>query len=153
MSKTLIVYFSWGGVTRKVAQQLQKLTGADLLEITTAKKYPTSYLACVASAKLEMLQGKLPALTLPQQDLSAYDTILLGYPIWWFTAPQPVFSFLRAYDLSGKKVAIFCTSGSSPVEKGLNKVQKACGKAEFLPPLTAKGNDTLQPWLQQIGLK
>lgn len=152
MGKTLIVYFSWGGVTRKVAQELQKMTGGDLLEITVEKKYPSSYLACVANAKLEMLQGKLPKLTMPKKDLRAYDTVLLGYPIWWFTAPQAVFSFLKEYELTGKRVGVFCTSGGSSVEKGLDKVRSACGQVEFLPALTANNPAALAPWLEKLAI-
>jgi flavodoxin len=152
MSHVLIAYYSWGGKTRQVAQQLQTLTGGDVLEITTKKQYPQSYILCVGAAKLEMMRGTLPELTVAPRDLSAYDTVLLGYPIWWFTAPLVVISFVKQFDLSGKKVGLFCTSGSSPVEKSEPALYEACPGATFLPSLTANDPASLAPWVQQLGL-
>jgi len=152
MSHILIAYYSWGGKTRCTAQLLQSLSGGDMLEITTKRQYPQSYIMCVGAAKLEMMRGTLPELTVAPRDLSAYDTVLLGYPIWWFTAPLPVISFVKQFDLSGKKVGLFCTSGSSLVEKSEPALYEACPGATFLPSLTANDDTSLAPWLKQLRL-
>ena len=105
--KTLIVYFSKSGRTRRAAEEIASLLeGADLFEIKVDKTYPPSYF-------------KTP-------DPTPYDRILLGWPVWFGTCPMAVISFLEACDLSGKEVYPFCTSSMTGPEKGVRDIAAAC---------------------------
>ena len=106
--KVLIVYYSFSGVTKGIAEKLQKLTCGDLFEIQTVKTYP-SYDACVEEAKRELESGNLPDLKGTPPDISAYSLILVGGPVWWYTVATPVMNFLKKADFAGKKTAMFCT--------------------------------------------
>ena len=88
MKKTLIAYFTRTGITKKLAEYTAKQTGADLFAIEPVKEYSSSYLICVGQAKLENLQNARPAIKAKPQNLQDYDTIVVMFPIWWFTWPQ-----------------------------------------------------------------
>ena len=121
-SRVAVVYFSEPetaqkydvqGSTQYVAQVIQERTGADIFRIERQVDYPTDHDALTEQAKSEREQGVHPAIKDTIGDLSRYDTIFLGYPIWWYDAPMPVYSFLDEYDLSGKNVYVFVTHGGS----------------------------------------
>ena len=111
--KTLIAYFSRTGITKKLAEDTAKKTGADLFAIEPVKKYSGSYLLCVAEAKMENLKKARPAIVSKPQNLSEYDTVVVMFPIWWFTCPNIVLTFLEENDLAGKRIIPVCTYGSS----------------------------------------
>ena len=115
--KTLVVYYSRTGTTQSVAEQIAALTGADLFKVERKEPYPSDYSTTTEVAKEEKEANARPELAtyLPKATVAAYDTILFGFPIWWGTAPMPMLSFLNFYDLSGKTIYTFCTSGSSPI--------------------------------------
>ncbi len=117
MSKTLVAYFSASGTTARAARELAKAAGADLYEIRPAVPYTKADLNWMdkkARSTLEMNdRSSRPALADRSANIGAYDTILLGFPIWWYTAPRIVNSFLESYDFSGKKIVLFATSGGS----------------------------------------
>lgn len=115
--KTLVVYFSRTGTTQSIAEQIATLTGADLFRVERKEPYPSDYTPTTEVAREEKAANARPELAtyLPKATVTAYDTILLGFPIWWGTAPMPILSFLNFYDLSGKNIHTFCTSGSSPI--------------------------------------
>ena len=151
--KVLIAYFSWGGTTRKVAQDLKKRVGADMLEITVDREYSKTYLMCVAQAKKDALLGKTIQLTSKVPKAGVYDVLLLGFPIWWFGAPVAVDKFLEAFDTSGVKVYPFATSKSSQVGVALDKLKKQLtGKGELGEACTANDQQAIDEWLQKIGL-
>jgi flavodoxin len=110
-SRTLVAYFSRSGNTRVIAGQLHRDLGADLFEITPATPYPEDYEQTVAQASRERESDFRPALAAKVETLSAYDTVLLGFPIWGQTAPPILRAFLAAHDLSGKTVRPFITHG------------------------------------------
>ena len=110
--KILIVYYSLTGNTREIALQLQEQTGAYMYAIQTRDSYRGTPLL-YATSKIEMMRGHLPPLQNPMPDLSSYDTIFIGAPVWWFSAPPPLLSFLEQADLYGKKVVPFCTHGGN----------------------------------------
>ena len=110
-SKILIVYFSWSEDTDQVARRIQSAVGGDLLRLQPQKAYPTDYYACVEQSKIELREKTRPALQPFTLDLSAYDTVFLGSPIWCGSYAPPIRSFLAEYDLSGKKVLPFCCHG------------------------------------------
>ena len=117
MSKILVAYFSASGVTAKAAKNLAKAANADLYEITPAKPYTNDDLNWQnkkSRSSIEMADKTFrPALAGTNADISKYDTILLGFPIWWYVAPTIVNTFLESYDFSGKTIILFATSGGS----------------------------------------
>jgi flavodoxin len=108
-TKMLIIYYSLTGNTKYIAEKIQEKTGGDVFEIETARTYPTEYSALTEEAKRELQTGDLPALKKSPPDMSSYDLILVGSPVWWYTVSTPVMSFLRQADFAGKKVSAFCT--------------------------------------------
>lgn len=129
MSKALVAYFSASGVTAKAAQRVAELAGADLYEIKPEVPYTKkdlNWLNPRSRSSVEMKdKTSRPALAEKHADISAYDTVYLGFPIWWYTAPTVVLSFLESCDFSGKRVVVFMTSGSSGFGNTLADL-KAC---------------------------
>ncbi len=109
--KVLIVYYSYSGNTKTVAEKLQAKTGADIFRIETVRAYPSVYKELTDEAKRELKENDLPALKGDLPDMASYDLILVGGPVWWYTVATPVMSFLRQADFAGKKTAAFCTHG------------------------------------------
>lgn len=117
MAASLVAYFSASGVTKGVAQRLARATGSDLFEIVPAEPYTAADLDWRDARSRSTLESKdpaaRPALAAEPGDLSGYDTVYVGFPIWWYTAPAIVKTFLEAAGLSGARVALFATSGGS----------------------------------------
>ena len=111
-SKSLVVFYSQTGSTKKVADVFQKARNADVFEIKTATPYPSTYDSTVAAVRVQRESKQWPALANPKADLAKYDTVFLGYPIMFGTFAPPIYSFLDSNDLSGKVVVPFCTYGS-----------------------------------------
>lgn len=139
MSKTLIAYFSWGGKTKALARAVSVKSGADLFQIKTIKDYSHIYLLAVAEAKIEHMKGERPYLIGKPADFASYDKILLGFPIWWFTCPSAILSFLRGNDFKGKTVIPFCTYGSSGKGNCEKDMAAVCPDAKFEPCVEATG--------------
>ena len=108
-TKVLVVYYSLTGSTRSVAEMIREKTGGDPFEIETVRKYPADYAGIIKEAKRELETGDLPALKKSPPDMSSYDLILVGSPVWWYTVATPVMRFLTQADFAGKKVSPFCT--------------------------------------------
>ena len=117
MSKKLVAYFSCSGVTRSVAQALADAAGADLYEITPAQPYTSADLNWMDSSSRSTREMKdassRPAIAGQVKNMEDYDTVFIGFPIWWYVAPTIIHTFLESYDFSGKTVVPFCTSGGS----------------------------------------
>ena len=117
MSKILVAYFSASGRTAGVAKTLAKAAGADIYEIKPAVPYTKDDLNWMnkqSRSSIEMSdKSSRPALADKNADIARYDTILLGFPIWWYVAPTIINSFLESYDFSGKKIVLFATSDGS----------------------------------------
>lgn len=111
--KILVAYFSHTQTTEKVAREIQNGTGADLFKIETARPYPSEHKATTAFARKERDDDARPELKGAVENMDSYDVIFLGYPIWWYTLPMPLYTFLESYDLSGKTVIPFVTHGGS----------------------------------------
>lgn len=120
----LVVYFSWSGNTKSVAQEIQNQTGADSFEIVPATAYTAAYDALLDIAQEEQRNNARPAIS-GNIDLSGYDTIYLGYPNWWGDMPMILYTFLDDYDLSGKMVAPFCSSGGSGLSGSVGAIRSA----------------------------
>ena len=113
MSKKLVVFFSASGTTKKVAEMIAEEAKADLFEIEPKVPY--------TKADLDWMNKKL--------DMSSYDEILLGFPIWWYVAPTIINTFLEAYDFSGKKIVLFATSGGSGFGNTVKELQPSAPDA------------------------
>ncbi|MCM1500079.1 MAG: NAD(P)H-dependent oxidoreductase [Clostridium sp.] len=124
--KILVAYFSHSGNTKKIAEEIQSKTGADIFEIKTVNVYSDDYNTVLDEAKAEQNDKARPELSEKVTDMSQYQTVILGFPIWWGDMPMAVYSFLDEYDLSGKMVLPFCTHGGS----GLSGTDKKIGNEE-----------------------
>ena len=117
MTNKLVAYFSASGVTAKVARKLTSALEADTYEINPEVKYTKADLNWMnkkSRSSVEMNDKSFrPAIITGDVDVSGYDTIYLGFPIWWYVAPTIINTFLEAYDFSGKKIILFATAGSS----------------------------------------
>ena len=127
--KVLVVYFPATGTTRQVAKQIAKTADADICEIAPANPYSSADLDWTnkqSRSSVEMNNPTArPEIKAVQVDVSAYDYIFLGYPIWWDLAPRAVNSFIEAADLSGKTVIPFATSGSSTIANSVAELKKS----------------------------
>ena len=135
MSKKLVAYFSASGVTKKYAEKVAKLAGADLFEIKPTVPYTREDLNWQNARSRSSLEMKDPdsrpeiAEQLPNMD--EYDTVYVGFPIWWYVAPTIIDTFLESYDFSGKTVIPFATSGGSGMGKTGSVLQQVCPAANF----------------------
>lgn len=125
MSKSLVAYFSASGVTAKLAAKVAKAAGADLFEIKPQTPYTNADLNWNnpnSRSSVEMKDSSSrPAIVNKVADMSQYDTVFIGFPIWWYVAPTIINTFLESYDFTGKKIVLFATSGGS----GMGKTQAA----------------------------
>ena len=130
MSKNLVAFFSASGSTRKLANTLAEVLGADTYEIKPATLYTGKDLNWNNSqsrSSVEMADiNSRPALADKDAKISDYDTIFIGFPIWWYVAPHIINSFLESYDFSGKTIVIFATSGGSGFGETLNQLKPSC---------------------------
>jgi flavodoxin len=110
-SRTLVAYFSRSGNTRVVAGLIQRALGADLFEIRPAKPYPEDYLETVEQARQERDKGYEPVLAAKVSNMTGYDTLFLGFPVWGETTPPVIRAFLSTHDLIGKNLIPFITHG------------------------------------------
>ena len=136
MSKKLVAYFSASGTTAAVAENLAKAAGADLYEIKPAVAYTRADLNWQdknSRSSVEMRdKSSRPELADTNANIAEYDTIFVGFPVWWYVAPTIINSFLEAYDFSGKKVVLFATSGGSGFGKAVSGLQPSAPKAEIV---------------------
>ena len=129
MRKTLVVYFSATGTTKAAAQRLAKEKNADLYEIVPEQLYTDADLNWRdknSRSTLEMKdKSSRPAIKGHCDNIANYDVVWIGFPVWWYTAPTIVNTFIEAHDLSGKTLNVFATSGGSGVEGSANDLKKA----------------------------
>ena len=129
MNKTLVAYFSATGTTKADAQKLAKELGADLYEITPEVSYTAADLDWRDKGSRSTLEMKdrssRPAIKGRCENIADYDTVWIGFPVWWYTAPTIVNTFIEAHDLGGKVLNVFATSGGSGVEGSAGDLKKA----------------------------
>ena len=127
--KTLVAYFSASGVTKGVAQKLAEVAGAGLHEITPEKRYTDADLDWhnkQSRSSVEMAdKNSRPAITDKLENMADYDVIYVGFPIWWYTAPTIINTFMESYDFKGKTVIPFATSGGSTIEQACKDLKAA----------------------------
>lgn len=144
----LIAYFSYTGNTEEVAQMIAEYTGGDLAEIQRAEEYGD----LEEEAEAEILDGVHPEITVSVDNIEEYDTIFVGYPIWWDEAPAMIATFLAENDFTGKTIIPFCTSSSDDIGNSLHIFSELCPDAEIAEGLTANDLNDIEPWIQGLGL-
>lgn len=145
------------GSTEFIASVIGKATDGALYRIERSAPYPSSHEALTAEAKEERDRGARPAIQGPG-DLSEVDTVFLGYPIWWYDMPMPVYSFLEAYDLSGKTIIPFVTHGGSGLTGTADRIAAAEPGARVAGPAyevyrtdVPEAEDSVLRWLGRLG--
>lgn len=138
--KILIAYFSHTQTTEKVALEIRKKTGGDLFKIETVQAYPTVHKETTAFAEKERDTDARPALKGTVENMDSYDVIFLGYPIWWYTLPMPLYTFLESYDLSDKTIIPFVTHGGSRMSGTEEVIQKLQPNAKMRESLAIHRN-------------
>ena len=128
-NRILVAYFSATGTTEQVAQQTAEILGADIYEIVPEEPYTEEDLAYYTGGRADQEQddpSARPAINGNVEDMSQYDTVLLGYPIWHGQAPRIIGTFLESYDFAGKTIIPFCTSHSSGVGSSAENLHELC---------------------------
>ena len=160
MSKNLIVFYSWAGHTRTLAEYISQEVGGTLLSLDPVDEYCSDYDVVVERAKKE-LEGNIEVAVknLPES-IDEYDTIYVGSPNWWNTAAPPVFTFLNHYDFKGKTVIPFCAHGSKGCEKVNKDMTDCCSQATLVKGFGTFGKEMNEntkgdvvKWLEEQKLK
>ena len=131
--KMLVVYYSQTSNTKAVAEEIAKRLSADIEEIIAAQPYDGDFQATVERGKQERAEGILPDIQPLTKDITQYDVIFIGFPVWFGTYAPPVATFLDQVDLRGKKIVPFCTFGSGGLESSVKNLAVAEPNAEMLP--------------------
>lgn len=155
--RVLVAYFSWSGNTEEMASYIAEQTGGDLLEIQPETPYPTDYNECGDVALAERDSDARPAIANLPASIDEYDTLVIGYPIWWHTAPMIIGTFLESYDLTGLEVYPFTQSSSMDTEQFDNSiafVRENADGATVHDGLFARpsNTDTIDAYLSDNGL-
>ena len=177
-NKILIAYFTWAdnventsevdattsasvqppGNVAQMAAWIQQEVGGKLFSIKVEEPYPADYDACLERAADEKAENARPKLTEKVSDISEYDTVFLGYPNWWYSAPMAVFSFLEENDLGGKKVVLFCSHGTGGLASSVKDISAVLPDSQVESNVLGVYRDdisqsqkTIQNWLDEIG--
>lgn len=155
-SKILVAYFSWGGTTQRMAQEIVRQTGADIFRIEPVVPYPTNYTECTEVAQEEKNNNARPAIADEVEDWEKYDTVFIGCPVWWWTTPMIICTFAESYDFDGKTVVPFCTYASTYRDETLARIVELTPDADHL---TGEGltsgrinEQNILSWLKEIGV-
>jgi len=152
--KVLVAYFSASGTTKGVAQQLAEVAGADLHEIKPAQPYTDADLDWrnkQSRSSVEMQDKKSrPAITDKLTDMKDYDVVYVGFPIWWYTCPTIINTFMEAYDFQGKTVISFATSGGSSIKKACEDLKATYPGVNWKEGklLNRSSKDDLKKWVE-----
>lgn len=157
MGKKLVAFFSAGGVTAKAAQTVARIAGADLYEIKPATPYTTADLDWTdkkSRSSVEMNNPECrPEISAGVENMGQYDTVFIGFPIWWYREPSIVDTFLESYDFSGKKIIPFATSGGSGFgnsEKGLHALVSKDAMWEKGHMLNGATEQDMENWIKTL---
>ena len=156
MNKTLVVYFSASGPTRKIAEMIAEVGDFSLYEITPKELYTSDDLNWMnkkSRSSVEMSNKKIrPEITDTDAHIKEYDTIILGFPIWWYVAPTIVNTFLEKYDFSGKKIVLFATSGGSGFGNTVKELKPSAPGAEIVEGklLNRANKQEIEKWVKSL---
>ena len=160
MGKTLVAYFSASGVTAKVADKLADALGADIYEIrpeTPYTKADLNWMDKKSRSSIEMNDKTIrPAIADQNARIDEYNTIFLGFPIWWYVAPTIINTFLESYDFAGKKIILFATSGGSKFGKTVEELKVSVpDSCEIIEGKLLNGIQTIpsiRKWTESLNL-
>lgn len=158
-AKSIIVYYSQTGATKAVAEELQRQTGADIESIEAVKPYDGDFGQTIARCQEEMAAGTLPELKPLTANIADYDTVYIGYPVWFGTLAMPVTTLLKSVQLDGKVVVPFCTFGSGGLTRTVASMREALPGAKVLDGYgvrnarIAKAPAEIAQFLINIGVK
>jgi flavodoxin len=162
-SKYLIVFYSWSGNSRSIANALHSVIGGGIVEITTETPYTRNYNQMLDVARQEIAAidntGRYPAVNNPVGNIADYDTVFIIYPLWWSRMATPMQAFLhnQSTQLRGKRLALVCTSGSSGISQTVADAKRLCPESTFIEALHIRSasinnaRNLLSPWLRQLG--
>ncbi len=156
MSKGLVAYFSASGNTKKIAEMIAEEGGFDLHEIAPEKEYTKADLNWMdkkSRSSVEMNDKAFrPVIKKSDPDISDYDKILIGFPIWWYVAPTIINTFLEAYDFAGKQIILFATSGGSDFGNTVKELQPSAPDAEITEGklLNNVSRQDISEWVKQL---
>ena len=159
-SKSLVVYFSATGNTKSLAEKIAEESGSDLFEIVPQEPYTSADLNysnndCRANKEQNNANAR-PAISNKIENIENYDTVFIGYPIWWGTMPKIINTFLDTYDLSGKTVMPFCTSGGSGISSSVSAIKSACPNADVkngFRGTSGTSSTQIQSWFNENGFE
>lgn len=155
-SKTLVVYFSATGTTKSVAEQIASITGADIYEITAAQPYSTddlNYNDSNSRTTIEQNDKSVrPEIGSETISLDGYDTIFIGFPIWWGEEPRIMDTFVESYDFTGKTMIPFCTSSSSGIGASGSNLASNAGTGNWLEGKRLSSLSDIEGWINGLGL-
>ena len=151
----LIVYYSYSGITRKLAEDIALITDGELQELEPQDPYSFSYNTAVKEVRAQIEKGYCPPLRQGLANIDDFETIFIGSPNWLKTFAPPVLSFLRTTYLSGKTIIPFCTHGGGGFGPMLEDYKRECGASHIKKGIALKGDysfDELQKWLETSGV-
>ena len=153
MGKTLIAYFSASGLTARAAKEMAEAVGADLYEIRPAEPYTAADLNWTDKNSRSTIEMKdpdsRPAIAEPVENMAQYDTVMVGFPIWWYVEPRIVDTFLESYDFAGKTMIPFATSGGSDIRKAEKSLKEHCPAASWKGGQLLNGSGAAD-WAQRV---
>lgn len=156
MKKVLVTYFSHSGNTKVVAEKINSILNGDLFEIKTLDTYPVKYNLVVDQAKKEFIDQYRPKLVNKVENFDDYDVMIVGYPMWWYTCPMAIFSFLESYEFSGKVILPFCTHEGSALSSSVEDIKKIVPNAIVKEGLAIRGSEvkdsdsSIKVWLDKV---
>ncbi len=158
MSKTLVAYFSCSGVTETAAKQLAAAADADIYKIEPKIPYTDADLDWNdrnSRSSVEMRDYAFrPEIVGGVHNMASYDTVFVGFPIWWYVAPSIIKTFLESYDFTGKKLVCFATSGSTGIEKADAVLKAFCKAPQWLDGKLLNGmtEADIKDWVKELGI-
>lgn len=147
--KVLVAYFSYSGTTKNIANAISEKTGGDLFEIAPKDGYSDVY----KESNREIRNNKRPALTDTVENMDEYDIVFVGYPVWWHATPAPINTFLESYDLTGKLIIPFCTSGGSDIDETMPTFLDSCDGLAVYGERRLRSTSEIDGWLSELGLQ
>ena len=152
MSNVLVAYFSASGVTKAVAEKIADENGYDIFEIVPEEIYTPADLDWTdrnSRSTLEMNDRTFRPPIRQTCDVSGYDTVVIGFPVWWYTAPTIINTFIESVDLTGKTIKAFCTSGGSGIDKCVSDLAGTYPELDFARGMRFSGNvSKAKEWIE-----
>ena len=153
MNKILVSYFSASGTTKRVAEKVAAAINGDLFEIDPKKKYTEEDLDWAnkqSRSSIEMNENIKPEIVSKVSNLDDHDTIVLAFPIWWYKEPTIIDKFLEENDMNGKKIYVFVTSGSSPIDSTYKNLKNNFPNLNFISGKRFTGTESVEDYKSWI---